>query len=124
MLGETNFTIANNQSTFADITGLTFESDQAQAVEVDYYIKRTDDAPTYLFQMGRFRLHFRSDTNLWVFTDGRIDGDDALNVGVEPLKVVTSGSGPYTAQVQYKSSNLTGGSQSQFMRFKARSFTP
>src|SRR5271166_1316294 len=51
---QTSFTIANNQSTPANVTGLTFANATVRSVEVQYSI--TISATTSLYEEGRILL--------------------------------------------------------------------
>lgn len=107
----TPFTIADNQSSYADITGLVFDKDSYQAVKVWYTIFRTD-ATTPRREVGFFWLMYDS-TNGWTLSrTSEIPGSmDALNIA-DSLAVTSAG------QVQYKSDSM-GGTYQGFMQWKA-----
>lgn len=125
VVGETLYDTFNNKSSYTDVTDLNVTSDVDQAAEVDYFIEREDDTPTHVLEKAAFILIFNSSTNTWQIIPGRSYGpDDAMGISAFPFQVVTSGAGPYVGQVQHKSSNMTGGSYSDSMKFKIRTFTP
>lgn len=105
-VGKTNFTIANNQTAAANVTGLLFSSTNTQLAKIQYTIDRSDATPTTAFQIGELAVYH--DGSAWTLVLLDQAGDDA---GV--TFSVTSG-----GQVQYTSTNFSGGSYSGSMAFK------
>jgi hypothetical protein len=125
IVGQTLYENFNNKTSWTNIPGLTVVSNVDQAVEVDIYMERSDDTPTFVQTKLAFLLLYSSSTNTWRLIPGRDYGpDDVMGLGSFPFQVVTSGSDPYTGQVQHKSSNMTGGSYDDKLNFKMRTFTP
>lgn len=120
----TAFTVANNQASWADVTGLLLVSNVDKGGEITAHIERSTDSG-YKLELLKFSLMFNSNTNTWVLEPGRSYGpDDAMDMSATedfPFQVVTTGSGPYTGQVQYKSSNLAGSGYTGNMDFIVRS---
>lgn len=107
---EDSFTIADNQSAYADITGLLFDSDTVKSAKVEYTIYRTDGAVERR-ETGYLTLHYKAIGAAWSYSRRSDHGDDALNVA-DSLFVTTAG------QVQYKSDSM-GGTYSGFIRYKS-----
>jgi hypothetical protein len=120
-----SFTVANDQSAWGDVTGLRFVSDRETGVEVSARIERSTDSD-HKIEVLKFAVFYNSDSNTWVLEPGRSYGsDDAMDMSATedfPFQVATTGSGPYTGQVQYKSSNMSGTGYSGNMNFTVRSF--
>jgi hypothetical protein len=99
----TSFSTTNNQSSFANVTGLSFSNSVTRSAFVMYSI--TIDATTDLFEEGTLELLQKSSS--WSIVRQSI-GDDT---GIE-FSITSSG------QVQYKSSNISG-FVSGVIKFKA-----
>ena len=109
----TVFTIANNQSAATDVTGLSVDGLVYDVAYIRYSIKRTDDVPTNKWETGQFVILF-IDGN-WEYEEVYLNGNEA---GVQ-FSVTTSTN---TAQVQYTSTNFTGGSYVGEMNFTLERF--
>lgn len=105
-----NFTVANNQSSAANITGLTFDVAVVRSAVVTYSIYRSTDTPAELGECGFLLLTYMTDADAWTMT--RYANDDAGLVFT-----ITDG-----GQVQYTSSNMAGASYAGLMKFNARAF--
>lgn len=89
----TSFAIANNQTSYSNITGLNFDTSQVLSTEVDYFIRRTYDSGASVdVETGKIL--------------GYYDGSDFIidrgQVGESGLDIDVTSSG----QFQYKSTNL------------------
>lgn len=93
---ENSFTIANNQSSVANVTSLSFAVATYRAFAVDYSIRRYVDA-SEVVQTGTLKGAYNSKTSTWSLSDS-FTGDDA---GVT-FSITAAG------QVQYVSSNISG----------------
>ena len=103
----TSATLANNQTTAANISGLTFNVSQVEAVEVDYYIERIFDAgASTVVETGKILGSYDG-------SDFVISTETTGNTGVS-IDVLSSG------QFTYTSSDLTT-HQSSIIRFRAKS---
>ncbi len=98
MIGETQFTIADNQVAYADITGLLLDSTITRAVDIEYTIYRTNGGATERRERGTLRCLYKPVALAWSF-DRESFGDDALNIA-SSLNVTSAG------QVQYKSDSI------------------
>lgn len=98
---ESQFTIADNQSSYANITGLLLDGSVSRAVDIEYTIYRTNGSSTERRERGILRCMFKAVANAWSF-ERQSWGDDALGNGTisTPLNVTSAG------QVQYKSDSI------------------
>jgi hypothetical protein len=109
-LGETSFTIANNQVAAADVTGLTFSGAAIRSFVVDYHVYRntTGAGATELAESGTLMGVYSSVAGTWEITQTKVG-----NSGVE-FTITNAG------QIQYTSDNITGTPATSEMKFKAR----
>ena len=100
-----DFSIENDISTAADVTSFTFNSATTKAARVLFDLeRRTDDSS--VVETGEIFLTFDSENLQWKLSlDSKFD-----DAGVVFSVTTTDqgGPGPYVAQVQYTSSDLTG----------------
>lgn len=93
---EASFTIENNQSSAANVTGLLFSGITTRAFSIDYSIYRqTDTASSAVAQVGQLRGVYNTQSASWFMSDDF----SGQNSGV--TFTITSG-----GQVQYISSDL------------------
>lgn len=112
LVAATNFTIANNQASPTNVTGLTLDGAVYGSARIDIQMKRSDATPTELVSYIQLFLTYKSSG--WVLE--QVDhGDDA---GVE-FSVTTSLG---VAQIKYTSTNMAGGSYSGAMKYFAYKF--
>lgn len=106
---ETAFNIANNQTTFADVTGLTFNAASVRAAEITYSIFRV--STTNLSgntETGKIQLIY--DNNIgWSINQGNILGSGGV------IFTVTG-----TGQLQYKSTDIGALNYTGTMKFRAK----
>lgn len=109
MVDETQFTIANSQTAYSNVTGLSFDHSLSRALEVQYSIYR-DDGTTSRRELGTLYAFYKAREGTWSY-ERESHGDDALGNGTvsDPLIVNSSG------QVQYKSDTFAAGT----MRYKS-----
>lgn len=101
--------IANNQTTFASITGFSFDTSEVISINSEFIITRTTVSPANnLVESGYIQGNFNGST--WIFT---IESNG--NAGVE-FQITDGG------QVQYKSTDVTGTSYEGVIIFRARVF--
>jgi len=106
-INETQFTIANNQSSVADITGLVFDSDDVGAAFITYWVQRKHTSPnSEVVEAGEIYVSYSS-TDDWSLTRNSV-GDAGLTITID-----TDG------QLQYTSSNISGDVDTSIMRFRA-----
>lgn len=107
----TAFTIANNQSSYANITGFILDSATYTRYKWRYRIQRSDDTPDVRDEIGTMSAKW--DGSAWSYIR-TIEEGNALGDGVEGGETQVGATDAYyivpaTGQVQYKSSNMTGG---------------
>lgn len=107
---ETAFNIANNQTTFADITGLTFNAASVRAAEITYSIFRISTPnPSGNTETGTIQLIY--DNNIgWSINQGNILGSGGLTFNVTPA-----------GQLQYKSTDIGTLNYTGTLKFRAKS---
>lgn len=110
---ETTFNIANNQTTFANITGMILDKTVYRGAEIDCVVYRKDATPNEVASFMKIRLMYRPVLDTWELIGPEIFGSDP---GITDLQVTSAG------QVQYKSSNFAGGSYVGELRFKMNKF--
>lgn len=112
-IGETEFTVANNQGAAANVTGLSVSSASYRGAIVEYDVTRkTDTASSEVRCVGTMFLQYRAESSAWEICGTSENGDD---VGV--TFSITSG-----GQVQYTSTNISGSNYAGKMNFRVRSF--
>lgn len=96
------FTIANNQSSYADITGLLLDNTEATSWVLKYEIyRKTDSAERH--EVGTMTISYKPIDDAFTLSRVADHGDDAMNID-DAFFVTTLG------QVQYKSDNISGSS--------------
>lgn len=108
---EAQFTIADNQSSYQDITGLLLDQNVARVVDVEYTIYRTNGSSTERRERGVLHCTYKAIAAVWDYNRETLSGDDALNVA-DSLICNSSG------QIQYKSDSV-GGTYVGKIRYKS-----
>lgn len=112
-IGETSFTLPNNQSSATDVTGLSFSISSVRSAIVTYEVSRkTDTALSELRSIGRLFLAYRAQSSAWEILNQQENGDDS---GV--TFTVTAG-----GQVQVATTNIAGSNYVGTLKFKGESF--
>lgn len=108
----TSFTIANNQITASDVTGLIFDGGSVRSSIVTYNIYRISDLnPEGNAESGTLTVLYDSNaSNPWTMTQGDVDGYSGVN-----LNITNSG------QIQYTSTDIGTVNYSGIMTFYAKS---
>jgi hypothetical protein len=107
-INETQFTIVNNQTTWADITGLSFNPTLLRGARIYYTINRKHTTPnSQITEFGRILISYNDTDTAWDIS--RESNNDA---GIE-MMITTAG------QFQYKSSNISGSVDVSALRFEA-----
>jgi hypothetical protein len=97
IVSQSSFTIANNQSSAADVTGLIFNPALFRGVKIDYSIYRqTDTALSAKAQIGQLRFVYNTQASSWLLSDDFAGQDSGITFEVDN----TSG------QVKYISTDL------------------
>ena len=106
--GENIFTIANNQSSAANVTGLLLDGTVQRSAFIFYSIYRntTGGGATELSECGVLLATFKTVASSWEFVPLGSVGDAGVTL------TITSG-----GQVQYTSSNITGTAATSKMSF-------
>ena len=107
---ETQFTIADNQSSYADVTGLLFDHNTVRSVKVEYSIYRTNGTSIERREMGTLTCTYKPVAGAWTYARVTDTEDDALNIA-DGLICNAAG------QVQYKSDSV-GATYVGKMRYK------
>lgn len=110
---ETTFSIANNQSSFANVTGMVLNKTLYTSAVIQFDAYRKDGAQERRVR-GRMYAIYKPILDIWELHGIETFGADdfATEVGMEFEIVAASG------QVRYKSSNFGGGSYAGSLRFK------
>ena len=108
---EAQFTIADNQSSYADITDFTFDSASFVWVEARYSIYRTDGS-TPRRETGILEFEWDNATSAWLLSYRR-GSTDSLNIA-SSIAPDTTGT---VGKAQYKSDSM-GGTYVGKMRWK------
>lgn len=110
-------TIANNQSSYANITGLLLDKDTYTYYKIQYRIERSDDNPDVRMEVGTINARYVS--GAWTYTrsiefgNALGDGSEGGDYGTDYLSINSS-----TGQAEYKSSNMSGGSYAGTFDYK------
>lgn len=108
---ETTSTILNNQSSALDISGMAFSNSVVRAANVDYTVIRTTATPTTLVESGTLFFTYDTVNGTWYMSQTKAEDADIV------FSITSLG------QVQYTSSNMSGGSYSGQITFKARTLS-
>lgn len=105
---ETSFSIANNQSSAADVTGLAFNAGSVRSAVVTYAVYRISDSnPSGNAETGEMHIVY-DDSAGWLLGLGGIVGDAGIN-----FTITAAG------QVQYTSTDIGSLNYVGTMKFKA-----
>jgi len=104
---ETSFSIANNQSSAQDITGLLFNPSTFRGAKIEYTVYRvTSTAASAVAQIGEIKIVYNTQAGQWFLYDVYA----GQNAGVE-FSITATG------QIQYTSSDIAGSSYVGTMKF-------
>ena len=104
---ETIFTIANNQSSASDITGLLIDPISTRSFIIDYIIYRqTDTGSSAVAQAGQLRGVYNTQSSTWFMSDDY----SGQNSGVV-FSIISSG------QIRYTSSNISGANYAGTLKY-------
>lgn len=108
-IAETQFTIANNQTSASDIVGLFFDPTNTRAAFVSYYIyrKTTDTGAVELAEAGTINAVYKPIEGVWELSR-TATGDAGVTMTCTAL-----------GQFQYTSTNITGTPSVSIIKFKA-----
>lgn len=111
-IGELSFTIANNQSSPADVTNLIFDSENVGKAEIDYWVKRvtTGDDGEERTEGGRMIAIFDVGAETWRLVTQAVGPDDSG---------VVFDIDPTTGQITYTSDDMPGTPSVSKMKFRA-----
>lgn len=106
---QTTFSIANNQSSFTNVTGLLFNTSTVKSAEISYFIIRESDTTSSgIIESGTIYIAYNQFASDWTFSQ---DGGGDAQVQFQ----ITSG-----GQIQYKSSDIGSVGYSGSMEFRAK----
>lgn len=106
----TNFTVANNQSSAANVTGLSFDTGTIRSAIVQYSIYRSTNSAEK-GECGLLLLTYLGTAGVWTLS--RYSNDDSGVV----FTVTNAG------QLQYTSDSMSGTGYAGLMKFSAKAFT-
>jgi hypothetical protein len=106
-----SFTIANDQTSAANITNLLFDGANTRGFILDYSIYRqTDTASSALAQIGQLRGVYNTQSNLWFMSDDFSGQNSGVSLSIQP-----------SGQIQYTSSDIgAGANYSGVMKYTIR----
>lgn len=107
-----DFTVANNTAVAANVTGLSFNKVNYKSAVIEYDLYRKDATPTETSCIGKLVAIYKPTADTWEIQGPEEMGDDC---GV--TFSITAG-----GQIQYTSTNYTGGSYVGLMRMKIKRF--
>lgn len=108
----TSFTVANNQVSPSDVTGLIFDGGAVRSSVINYNIYRISDLnPSGFAESGTLTVLYDSNAATpWTMTQGDVNGYSGVN-----LNITNSG------QIQYTSTDIGTVNYSGLMTFYAKS---
>lgn len=112
---EPQFTIANNQTTFAAITGMLFDKTKHKSAIIRFDAYRKDATPKEVSVIGKLHVIYKPVLDTWEVFGPDLAGDLTDDIGLE-FDITSAG------QVRYKSTNFAGGSYVGLLRFKLERF--
>jgi len=108
-IAETQFTIANNQTSWADITGLAFSPSTVGGARIHYFIQRKHTTPnSEVSEFGEVHISYNTTAVDWNEPARSSD----IDAGIE-MQITAAG------QFQYKSTDISGSVDTSIMRFRA-----
>lgn len=109
---ETAFNIANNQTTFVDVTGLAFNSAQVRAADINYSIFRISNTnPSGNTETGTIKIDYDNAVG-WSIGQGGVLDNAGVIFDITP-----------TGQLQYKSTDIGSVNYSGLMKFRAKTLS-
>lgn len=100
------YSLLNNQSSFINVTGLSFDNTIYTSVFIDFELELSDATPILYRQAGSIVLAYNGSS--WIIEPGSYIGNSILTTSTPiagEIQLQMSGN-----QVQYKSGNMAGGS--------------
>jgi hypothetical protein len=105
-----SFTLANNQSSATDVTGLLFDGIATRSFILDYSIYRqTDTALSAVAQVGQLRGVYNTQTSAWFMSDDF----SGQNSGIT-FSILNSG------QIRYTSTDIAGANYNGILKYTIR----
>lgn len=105
---ETSFSVANDQSVVADVTGLAFNAGTVRSAVIEYSVYRISDSnPSGNTETGEMHLVYDNSSG-WLLGIGGVVG----NAGIQ-FTITAAG------QIQYTSTDIDSLGYSGIMKFKA-----
>lgn len=107
-INETQFTIVNNQTSAADITGLYFDYTEVGGAYISYYVQRKHTTPnSEVTESGKIYIAFNSTSADWDLTRDAV-GNAGLTITIDS-----------SGQLQYESTNISGDVDTSIIKFRA-----
>lgn len=104
---QTTFSLANNQTSPADITGLAFDITQVRSSVINYSIYRVTDS-NELAESGQIFIVYKNNAATWSLARQFFNDDSGITFSITN-----------TGQVQYTSTNVAGTNYSGIINFRA-----
>ncbi len=100
------FTIANNQSAPANVTGITFDSTMIRAADINFEVYRSDSS-NELVSIGKFSVVYKPIAGSWAILPSEFAGDDSgvtfgITSGGQLTYTSTSMGSSYQGQLRLK----------------------
>lgn len=106
---ETAFNIANNQTSFSDVTGLIFNAASVRAAEIRYSIyRRSNTNPSGKTEFGILQIAYDNNVG-WSINQGNLLGSAGVTFEITPA-----------GQVRYKSTDIGALNYIGTMKFRAK----
>lgn len=106
---ETAFNVANNQTSFADITGLIFNAASVREAQIRYSVFRVStDNPSGHTESGTIQINYDNNAG-WSINQGNILGSSGVTFSITPA-----------GQLQYKSTDIGSLNYIGTMKFRAK----
>lgn len=106
---ETAFNVANNQTSFSDVTGLIFNAASVRAAEITYAVFRVSTAnPSGFAETGTIQIVYDNNVG-WYINQGNILASSGVTFSI-------TGAG----QVQYKSTDIGSLNYTGTMKYRAK----
>lgn len=113
---QATFTLANNQSSAANITGMIFDKTLYTMAEISADAYRKDNTPTERRALIKATAIYKPVLDTWELVGPSVEGETFENLGVD-LSIIAA-----TGQVQYTTTNFTGGSYVGELRWRVSRF--
>lgn len=106
---QTSFSVANNQATFIDVTGLAFNAGSVRSAQVEYSVYRISDSnPLGKTESGLMTVLYDNNAG-WALAIGPVLGNSGISFDITG-----------TGQIQYKTTDIGSLNYQGVMKFRAK----